>query len=260
MRRCIRDRGHPVTTTEPAPPSQQPPPQQQVVVAPPSQPPEEPPEEDSTLLPALLIVYGVYLGWRGAHDAVPTGWRQVVAALGLRSLIGTQLAMIAARALDRQRRDVGRAGDELWMHTDVGIQAGVEAGLQAVAAALIWTDRHAPGGGDPVTKDAAEDGSTGGTVPTAGQPPDVLAAMAALATMNAAVFAVATAVGWPMKQWWTRRDARVRETHRALQGKKVPMASSFVSPSGARLRYPGDPKAPVAERANCRCFLRIARR
>lgn len=245
-----------MTTTEPAPPVQ-PPPEQPVITPP---PPEEPPEEDSALLPALLIVYGVYLGWRGAHDAVPSGWRQVAAALGLRTLIGTQLAMIAARALDRQRRDVGRAGDELWAHTDVGILAGVDAGVQAVAEALIWTDRHAPDGGDPVTRDAAEDGVDGATVPTAGQPPDVLAAMAALATMNAAVFAVGAAAGWSTKQWHSRRDSRVRETHRVLDGKKVPMGSPFVSPSGAKLRYPGDPKAPIAEVINCRCFLRIGRR
>ncbi|MGU3496352.1 phage minor head protein [Xanthobacteraceae bacterium A53D] len=56
------------------------------------------------------------------------------------------------------------------------------------------------------------------------------------------------------KIWHDARDVRVRETHRGMNGQKVGFRASFVSPSGATLRYPGDPAAPASERVNCRCW------
>lgn len=53
--------------------------------------------------------------------------------------------------------------------------------------------------------------------------------------------------------WNATRDNRTRETHRAMNGQVVPYGQPFVSPSGARLRYPGDPNAPAAEVIDCRC-------
>lgn len=57
------------------------------------------------------------------------------------------------------------------------------------------------------------------------------------------------------KGWQSAGDGRVRHTHRALNGKKAPMSGFFVSPSGAVLRYPGDPNAPAAEIVGCRCWM-----
>lgn len=54
-------------------------------------------------------------------------------------------------------------------------------------------------------------------------------------------------------QWIATGDRRTRDTHRAMDGQTVAWGELFVSPSGARLRYPGDPKAPAEERINCRC-------
>lgn len=59
------------------------------------------------------------------------------------------------------------------------------------------------------------------------------------------------------KEWETYRDNRVRHTHRMLRGVRVPFAQSFMSESGAAIRFPGDPLAPAAERVNCRCYLNI---
>ena len=56
------------------------------------------------------------------------------------------------------------------------------------------------------------------------------------------------------KIWRSAHDDRVRDTHRALNGMKVKFSADFVSPSGARLAYPGDPSAPAAERIACRCW------
>ncbi len=57
------------------------------------------------------------------------------------------------------------------------------------------------------------------------------------------------------KVWNSAHDNRVRHTHRVLDGESVGINESFVSPSGARLRYPLDPTAPLAETVSCRCNL-----
>jgi hypothetical protein len=57
------------------------------------------------------------------------------------------------------------------------------------------------------------------------------------------------------KVWNSAHDNRVRHTHRELNGESVGINESFVSPSGARLRYPLDPTAPLEETINCRCNL-----
>lgn len=71
----------------------------------------------------------------------------------------------------------------------------------------------------------------------------------------------ATAAGVPLdlleKTWHTVGDNHVRFTHRALARQTVTLAQKFVSPSGALLDYPGDPSAPLTERAGCRCHMRI---
>lgn len=56
------------------------------------------------------------------------------------------------------------------------------------------------------------------------------------------------------KKWHSAGDRRVRDTHRAMDGQSVAFRAEFVSPSGARLRYPGDPRAPASEIINCRCW------
>lgn len=56
------------------------------------------------------------------------------------------------------------------------------------------------------------------------------------------------------KVWHSAGDRRVRDTHRILNGESVGFTQSFTSPSGARLRYPGDARAPAAEIIQCRCW------
>jgi hypothetical protein len=57
------------------------------------------------------------------------------------------------------------------------------------------------------------------------------------------------------KLWRSVGDGRVRHTHRSLNGKTAAFDLPFVSPSGALLRYPGDPQAPGSETVGCRCWL-----
>lgn len=55
--------------------------------------------------------------------------------------------------------------------------------------------------------------------------------------------------------WKATGDLRTRDTHRALNGDSVGLNEAFRSPSGASIRFPGDPEAPAAERCNCRCWI-----
>lgn len=57
------------------------------------------------------------------------------------------------------------------------------------------------------------------------------------------------------KIWHSAKDERTRFTHRALDGVQVEMGAYFQSPSGATLRFPGDPEAPASETVGCRCWL-----
>jgi hypothetical protein len=58
-----------------------------------------------------------------------------------------------------------------------------------------------------------------------------------------------------VREWIARLDGRTRDTHRAMNGQNRGLGEAFVSPSGARLAYPGDPDAPASETINCRCVV-----
>lgn len=72
----------------------------------------------------------------------------------------------------------------------------------------------------------------------------------------------AAALGVEMEQEWRTRMVNSRETHIAMNGQRQPVGTAFQSPSGAVLRYPGDPSAPAKEVCNCHCMLipRVIRR
>lgn len=223
-------------------------------------PPPEPVDEASALIPAVLAAYAAYRLWRGSHDSVPTGWQQLATVLKLRRLLSTSLEMLAQRAATEQRGAAGRTGDELWTGANAAVQAGVEAGVQTVAEGLLWTDKNTPGGRDPATRESADEGHPGPYMPGPGDPPTLLAQMTASSVINTTTAAAGAAAGWTKKQWRSQRDPRVRATHAALDGTTVAEKDSFISPSGAKLRWPGDPRAPMAERAGCRCRLVMSRR
>lgn len=88
--------------------------------------------------------------------------------------------------------------------------------------------------------------------------PDLVARVAetcAVSTINGAADAAAEGAGpGVVRTWITRQDNRVRPAHKALQGKTLPVGTPYEI-DGARLRYPGDPFAPIALTINCRCRL-----
>ncbi|MFI1956960.1 phage minor head protein [Streptomyces althioticus] len=78
---------------------------------------------------------------------------------------------------------------------------------------------------------------------------------------NAATLAAAEDVTDPgrplVKQWTTRRDARVRDAHDAADG-QIRLLDETFTVGGVPMRYPGDPTAPASLTVNCRCILRLA--
>ena len=216
-----------------------------------------PPEDDgSALVPAVLAAYAAYRAYRGAHDSIPSGdWVQTATVLGLKAIIGAQLVRLAYRALNRQRDAAGRPGDELLAHVQQATDAGVEAGFRALAQAIVWTDVHSTG--DLTPKDIAGPGDRA-PVPTLGNPPELLAEMVAGATVDAAQFQAAQSAGWQKVTWRTRQDDHVRQAHQDLEGKSVTLGASFLP--DVKLRFPHDPRAPIALTANCRCRLAASRR
>ena len=60
-------------------------------------------------------------------------------------------------------------------------------------------------------------------------------------------------------RWVSRKDERVRNTHRAANGQIRSVLGAF-DVGGAELRYPGDPRGPLNEVMECRCVLAPAGR
>lgn len=58
------------------------------------------------------------------------------------------------------------------------------------------------------------------------------------------------------KEWIARADDKTRDTHAELSGTVQYADRYFVTSTGARLMYPGDPTAPAKEIINCRCYIR----
>lgn len=84
---------------------------------------------------------------------------------------------------------------------------------------------------------------------------DRIARTEVLSAANAGTFDALTKAGVERKEWLSSQDDRVRETHAELDGRSVPIDEYFVTSTGERLQYPGDPNASASEIINCRCTL-----
>lgn len=65
---------------------------------------------------------------------------------------------------------------------------------------------------------------------------------------------IAGGMGFTHKRWITMHDHKVRDFHRVLHGRAVPVGERFMTPVGG-LRYPGDTTAPIELWINCRCVI-----
>lgn len=80
--------------------------------------------------------------------------------------------------------------------------------------------------------------------------------------MNSAAMVSSDVSGVVMeKVWYTYRDSRVRDTHRAMEGKVLPTNELYTLPSGVKMRFPGDKSAigrskdVASDLINCRCAI-----
>lgn len=65
----------------------------------------------------------------------------------------------------------------------------------------------------------------------------------------------AASFGIEIEYEWSTRMVNSRDTHISMNGQRRKTGEAFNSPSGAVLRYPGDPSAPAKEVVNCHCRL-----
>lgn len=86
-----------------------------------------------------------------------------------------------------------------------------------------------------------------------------IAATEATRAFNAGALQAAEILTGPerpiVKQWQTRRDAKVREQHADADG-QIQLLSDPFDVGGVPMQYPGDPSAPASLTINCRCILR----
>ena len=54
---------------------------------------------------------------------------------------------------------------------------------------------------------------------------------------------------------WSTSFRNSRESHILMNRQQQPMGTDFTSGNGFRLRFPGDPRAPAAERIHCQCVV-----
>lgn len=88
------------------------------------------------------------------------------------------------------------------------------------------------------------------------------AATEAARAWNTATLEAARALSGPdrplVKQWRTRGDSRVRDSHKAVDGQLRLLDEPF-NVGGHAMMHPGDPNGPASECVNCRCHLRLER-
>lgn len=72
--------------------------------------------------------------------------------------------------------------------------------------------------------------------------------------------AIAQVAGLYDGEWNTVGDDRVRASHVYMDGQVQPFGGTYTSGLGNMLKYPHDPNAPLADTANCRCWIEYKRR
>lgn len=85
----------------------------------------------------------------------------------------------------------------------------------------------------------------------------VIAAQECNASLNAGSNDMMKRAGASFKTWHVTNMTVARNTHKALNGKTVPIDEPFISDSGARLMHPCDPNCEnyPGDVINCHCFL-----
>jgi hypothetical protein len=222
-------------------PEQQPPDSRRLIQPTPTPPPEQ--DEADSLLPVIAMIVAAYLGWRAATNRAEKTRAELLEPLAIGATVSWALQQSAQRVLTWQRRQHGRAGDELLPHAAQGVAAAVRAGIEVIEDTIVdWDDDDRM---DDINARARAVGA--------------LSRAVARTTTNAAMEATAQAAGWASKTWLTQQDSRVRSTHRPMQGQRVSLGEKFTTGAGVKIDYPGDPTVNGNEWLGCRCWIKIDR-
>lgn len=244
-------------------------------------------QDAGALLPTVLAI----LTAAAAYGAAESAAKDYATALSIPARIGGALTAAAIRILMKlaQSPKLSKAKREAIMDnmavaaekaaadgvTVLAQAAGAVAGNVRKALAAEREDGASPGGAapgkgllvSPPGKPFRED------LPGDSDEPAIVAQRVASAVRNGARFYVAEEIERVTppetvekvklrKTWHSKKDSRVRASHAFLGDKSyeyhtVDVGSPFISITGAKLRFPGDPKAPLHEIARCRCFMTV---
>lgn len=239
-----------------------------MLVTAPEQPPQEdqdPGELETAITTAISVTLAAWLASVAA--AVLAGGGVAVSAIPLP-------ATFVARALTRMRPHVlsfwARVMDRYGVRDDT--TAVVERVVSQIGGWLDFADEHAYQVITAILTRAQSDGVDIGAQRRAVRRALAIdypawqtwvtraaSLSAGLVVEEAEYAAIQADVGVWEKTWRSRRDDRVRLTHReADDGVWIPAGSRFIV-GGAPMLYPHDPTAPLSETMACRCRARYRR-
>lgn len=230
---------------------------------------EELQQDTGSLIPAVAAVLSAAAAYAATNKAVSDSLDAVDAAVGLSARLGGILSTIALRVVMAQ---IGQARSkaermDLTLNAERAAGKATEDALKVVGMSVREVmSKHQQvmrsggrvkisGPGKPFVDD----------VPGDSDDPNVLARRAAQTVRNSAIHNI-----WGFspvtlrKRWHCVKDSRTRATHAFLGSPKyeyhtVGFNQQFITIAGNRLRFPGDPLAPIEETAHCRCWLTVYR-
>ena len=176
---------------------------------------------------------------------------------------------VQREALAAARRVVALAGRGMWRvlrgrreGVKEAVDAYGEARTEGLAGelskqAVTWAKEHHRGAGDGESRSERAEAATrmGRAAGTGALAREQIALADSLTGKGGLLEGVAL-----RKIWVSRGDEKVRLSHRRLHGDNRALDGDFFRWPGAGgvLAYPGDPRAPLDETANCRCHLVFA--
>lgn len=211
---------------------------------------QEAEEQTSPLLIAAALA-AAYATWQGLGGIgqLPSvlAARATAGALEVAGFIGASARRMAGR-LARAINDADQQG--------LGMAEMIEGVLSYRGRLVTWADAMGLQGATGTVEGAraaaaAAVADTGIEVTTGGGDPVRPLPRLNPTDPDPAPVAVQAEV---VQRWRTRRDDRVRDTHRRADGQSQPAGGLF-EVGGYLLRWPGDPLAPASETRNCRCTV-----
>lgn len=212
---------------------------------------EELEQDSGALLPtiaALLTAAAAYKAVGGAKEDAATALDVTGKLYAVLGAIALRIIRMLSLKLPKRPRTPGETSDyELMLEVmESAAEKATQDAIKVVSGAV---------------NGVADDPET--SAPPSAAAVKQVATHAARTARNGARFHAAEESGLTFKKTWhSINDERTRSSHAFLGSPKyefhtIPLADDFISITGDRLRFPGDPLAPLSETARCRCWMTI---